>query len=184
MLNKNVQIISSPKPLVASLAVSPQLFMALFSLSLRWRSRRIRRGKYIPFVLGERATTLHLQCLLLVPRKHANGQTYSKHKYFPLYHICILLVCVTPCVFEYFARSLGKDCPPAPWVIPSPAWPSALAVASRWTLYQRVVDEFVRAAWKAYRQSEEQVVLEMGEVRKDAKSEGTQSRTESINRKM
>lgn len=38
----------------------------------------------------------------------------------------------------------------------------------------------LRAAWKTYRQSEEQVVLQLGEVRRDAKGEGAQRGTEEI----
>lgn len=41
-LNKNFQIMTNPKTLVVSL----WLFMALFSLSLRWSRRRMRRRKY------------------------------------------------------------------------------------------------------------------------------------------
>lgn len=51
--------------------------MALFSLSLRC-SRIMRRGKYILFVLGRRATILPLQCLLFAPEMCEYGQTYNK----------------------------------------------------------------------------------------------------------
>jgi len=61
----------------------------------------MRRGNYIPFALGKGATTLHLQCLLFLPRMHKNGQICDKHKYFTMYQIYILLVCFTPCVFKY-----------------------------------------------------------------------------------
>lgn len=76
-MNKNFQIMSCPKTPVVFLVVSPWLFMASFSLSLRWRSRRMR-GKYILFVLGKGVTILPLQCLLFVPRMHEYGQTYNK----------------------------------------------------------------------------------------------------------
>lgn len=158
VLNKKFQIISHPKTPVVSLVVSSWLFIALFSLSLKWRSRIMRRGKYILFVLGKGATILPLQRLLFVPKMCEYGKIFNKQI---LYQICMIFFCFTPCMFKYSSCRIprvrwGLSCS---WIVLSPAWPSALTVTSRPALYQWVVCEVARAAWEACRQNEHQVVL-------------------------